>query len=249
MGAFRFLYSKRILTLVLLSFVAGLVTNCAPGYRRLEGVVQSKPDDRGPFATPTPRPNPNPTPTPGPNPTPTPFPQPTPTPTPGPRQDPIPVNFNFSNIDFTSDGGDPRVFTRTSTVTRAEYTTRNEMIIEHSMAGQWPAVTWPFDDETLIDGNQWFLVNVNGRWVAGVNEWTRPGQTTKVVDPYPAPGVFYASDRWGILYGWIPQPGEVVGVFSTTPARARMNQGSGQRTNVWFLRVNADGSMTHVSNE
>lgn len=183
-------------------------------------------------------------------------PAPPPAPLPVPTEPTMPQTPNLSTFDFsqvvsTRDGGDVQRFARTASVTSAGWS-RDTLTIAYDKAGQWPAHDVG-PDGAAVDGNQWFLVYKNGRWVAGVNEWTRPGQIAKVVtaeDLYGAGnGVFYDPNRFGELYQWHPVVGETVGVFMTTPARAGVQTTPLERSNVAFLLVQADRTMAQVGAE
>jgi len=167
---------------------------------------------------------------------------------PTPSLPPALLDFRFGNIGFTPDGGDPRRFRRAADMFDCRYdAARGALITAHGGVGVWPAhLVGP--ENSAVDSNQWFLVYRNNRWVAGVNEWVRPDQSEKAIPAAELytihPGVFYAPDRFGELFGWRPAVGEIVGVFCTTPARTGVITSPELRTDVWFLEVQPSGDMT-----
>ncbi len=118
----------------------------------------------------------------------------------------------------------------TSTVTKA-YHQGADMCIEHSMAGRWPRIPWLGDPNVPVEGNQWFFAQIGGQWYGGANEWLRPGQTCKIVEGHVGQGGFGGT----ALGNWTPQPGEVVGVGVSTPAR-NGQEGAAERSNVVLIR-------------
>ena len=104
------------------------------------------------------------------------------------------------------------------------------LCIEHTMLGRWPRTTFFDDPNTLIEGNQWYFALINGTWFGGAGEWVRPGQSCKAFDG--GPEEFYDVNQEP-LHSWNPRPGDLVGVASSTPARAWPQiRTSDERTNV-----------------
>jgi hypothetical protein len=190
-------------------------------------------------------------PPPVPVPTPTPEPIPTPVPQPEPTMPDL-STFRFADVISTPDGGNVQRFARTATLGPDTRFARDTMSTPYDKSGQWPAL--PIGpDGSLVDGNQWFLVAQGGKWVAGISEWLRPGQTDK---DFPADylfndpnGTFYDEGRFGPLYRWHPKIGEVVGVFVTTPARGGVKTVVQERSNVVFLQFQPDRSAVIVGSE
>jgi hypothetical protein len=126
-------------------------------------------------------------------------------------------------------GADIRGWAVTSTITSATHI-GSTLCTNHTMSGRWPAVPF-FDTGATVEGNQWFFVNLNGKWVAGANEWLRPGQTCKDIA-----GNIGADNFPGtLLQNWSPSPGETLGVAVSTPARAGQ-QGTAERSNVVLIK-------------
>lgn len=125
-------------------------------------------------------------------------------------------------------GADVRSWAVTSTMTSVTHI-GTTLCTNHTKAGKWPAVPF-FDSGATVEGNQWFVVNLNGKWVAGANEWLRPGQTCKDV----AGNI--GADNFGgtALQNWSPRAGEQLGILVSTPARAGQ-QGTAERSNVVLI--------------
>ena len=120
--------------------------------------------------------------------------------------------------------------TATITAASAKYT---DLCVNHTKLGAWPT-TFFFDTGALIEGNQWVFANINGRWYGGAGEWVRPGQECKAVTADTiGRDAFYGREPLG---SWVPKPGEVFAVMSSTPARAYPAMATiDERTNVVFV--------------
>jgi hypothetical protein len=109
-----------------------------------------------------------------------------------------------------------------------------ELCIWHDQLGTWPSVIFFNDPNTLVEGNQWVFANIGGRWYGGAADWYRPGQACKGLDAASIGRDAFDQDP---LRSWVPQPGELFGVMSTTPARAWPDMRTlDQRTNIVLLR-------------
>ncbi|MEQ1870475.1 MAG: hypothetical protein ABL961_10670 [Vicinamibacterales bacterium] len=92
-----------------------------------------------------------------------------------------------------------------------------ELCTWHDQLGRWPAVIFFDDPNTLVEGNQWVFAKIGGKWYGGAADWYRPGQACKGVDAYSVGRDSFDQEP---LHSWVPRPGEVFAVMSTTPARA-----------------------------
>ena len=120
-----------------------------------------------------------------------------------------------------------------STITRVQQG-GGQLCIYHDQLGHWPAVPFFDDPATLVEGNQWIFANIGGQWYAGAGDWYRPGQACKGVD---AGGIAHDAFSQEPLHSWVPQPGELFGVMSSTPARVWPGMATlDQRTNTVTLR-------------
>ncbi len=108
-----------------------------------------------------------------------------------------------------------------------------ELCIWHDQLGRWPSVIFFNDPNTLVEGNQWVFANIGGQWYGGAADWYRPGQACKGVD---ASSIGRDAFDQEPLHSWVPQPGELFGVMSSTPARAWPDMRTlDQRTNIVLL--------------
>jgi hypothetical protein len=129
-------------------------------------------------------------------------------------------------------GPDVSGWPETGTITEA-YVRDGQLCIFHSRLGAWPAGPFFDDPGPIVEGNQWIIVNIDGRWYAGAGDWYRPGQACKSVDANIAHDAFQAEP----LASWTPQSGEVFGVMSSTPARLWPSMRTiDERTNVAMVR-------------
>lgn len=113
-----------------------------------------------------------------------------------------------------------------------------QLCINHTELGIWPATNFIYDPvpgATLVEGNQWIFANIGGKWYGGAGDWYRPGQACKGVDAASiGRDSFFGQEP---LASWVPQPGELFGVMSTTPARVWPDMKTlDQRTNTVLLR-------------
>ena len=120
-----------------------------------------------------------------------------------------------------------------STITRTSQG-NGELCIWHSQIGRWPSTIFFGDPGTLVEGNQWVFANIGGRWYAGAADWYRPGQACKAVDAQSIGRDAFDQEP---LHSWVPRPGEVFGVMSTTPARVWPDMRTlDVRTNIVLMR-------------
>lgn len=124
----------------------------------------------------------------------------------------------------------------TGTITNA-YARPGEICIEHDKLGAWPGTDFFDDPGTLTQGNQWMFAFINGRWYGGGGRWYRPGQACKGTSPTDGfTGTFYMDNAFP-LNGYVPRPGDLVGLMSTTPARFYPSMRTvDERTNVVVVR-------------
>jgi hypothetical protein len=112
-----------------------------------------------------------------------------------------------------------------------------QLCINHTQLGRWPSVPFFGDAATLVEGNQWVFMQKNGQWYGGAADWYRPGQACKGIDANSiGRDAFYGANEEP-LHSWVPQPGELYGLMSTTPARAWPDMKTlDQRTNIVTVR-------------
>ena len=113
----------------------------------------------------------------------------------------------------------------------------HNLCIWHTRLGQWPSTIFFNDPNTLVEGNQWVIANIGGRWYGGAAEWYRPGQACKDVTAENIAADAFYYDEQEPLRSWRPAVGEVFGLMSTTPARAWPAMRTlDERTNVVLVR-------------
>ena len=109
-----------------------------------------------------------------------------------------------------------------------------QLCIWHEKLGIWPSTIFFGDPGTLVEGNQWVFMQKNGQWYAGAGDWYRPGQACKGVDAASIGADAFDREP---LHSWVPQPGELFGVMSSTPARVWPDMKTlDVRTNIVLLR-------------
>jgi hypothetical protein len=168
-------------------------------------------------------------PTPGP-PQPTPTAPPNATPTPG-----VPGAPTIDQITFLDDGGVGN-WRQTSTITSTSIQNPNVVgkdqygtaCINHTMAGKWPIAGGP---DGKVEGNPWFVAKVNGQWYASTYEWNGPGQTCKAI----AFGIWGKYSQYSVVQAWHPAPGELIGLFASTPARPGVPHSGGERSDIKYF--------------
>jgi hypothetical protein len=167
-------------------------------------------------------------------------PPPPPPPPPAPTPEPPPASsadeIDLRNVTWVLGPNDVWAWPQTSTVTGTKQVP-HELCIWHTKLGQWPSVIFFNDPNTLVEGNQWVVANIGGRWYGGAADWYRPGQACKDVtaDTIAADAFYYPEQE--PLRSWRPAVGEVFGLFSTTPARAWPAMRTvDQRSNIVLVR-------------
>lgn len=98
-------------------------------------------------------------------------------------------------------------------------------VFPHTKAGMWQ--TW---DNGAVEGNVWIVAKptTDGFWYAATFEWLRPGQTEKRI----ASHLMDDHIKKSVFDGWVPQSGEVVGLFVSTPCRLGADTGEYERSNI-----------------
>lgn len=158
--------------------------------------------------------------------------------------------FDFNACHPTGNGGDPRDFPMRSQLHGCNWERGELRTAFTPRAGVWPALMAPDVDNALVDANQWLLIKKNGELHFAVYHWVRPLQESKeltadeLLRKGGGAGIMYPGQNSGVLTGWVPSHGDVIGVFLTTPARGSFTQNRPlfqARTNVKFLKFDLDG--------
>jgi hypothetical protein len=173
---------------------------------------------------------------PQPPPVPEPTPVPAPTPVPPPEAPRTADEFDLGSATIVLGPKNIASWPQTSTVTSTRAVT-GELCISHTKLGQWPNVVFFNDPNTRVEGNQWVFANIGGRWYGGAADWYRPGQACKDVNAQSIGGDAFYQPSQEPMHSWVPRPGEVFGVMSTTPARAWPEMRTlDERSNVVLVR-------------
>lgn len=100
----------------------------------------------------------------------------------------------------------------------------------HTKAGRWPEEAYA---DIKVEGCIWTIAPnaAFGNWRAATWDRLRPGQVEKTMtsDHYQLP---YALD----LAGWVPQTGDIVGYFVSTPARYEERGALRERSAIAWIR-------------
>jgi hypothetical protein len=109
----------------------------------------------------------------------------------------------------------------TSEVTRA-YQEDRRVGVEHTQSGVWPlADVFQDGNGANIEGNIGIVVRVDGRWYGAGFDWLGEGRTEKTIA-----AAEFGRDQIRVApldASWPgPQPGDVVGLFATTPSSDRI---------------------------
>ncbi|MFO0624579.1 MAG: NBR1-Ig-like domain-containing protein [Polyangiales bacterium] len=118
--------------------------------------------------------------------------------------------------------------------------------IDHTRRGMWPPVTIA-DDGTTQEATVWVFFHIDGTWYGTGGERLRPNQTEKSLEnpSLLATDWFYDRNRWGVLTGYVPSPGELVGFMVVAGStRADDRTPVRERTNVALVPFPSDGADT-----
>lgn len=137
----------------------------------------------------------------------------------------FPMNVNMSTWKVTSEITEIKVET-------------SQICIDHTKKGKWPTID--LGEETIVEGNPWVIVKINGKWYGGTYEWLRPGQICKFVGSTNAVGRIGPHAKIPPLKTWYPRRGEYVGFMVSSLARmGPQPKGSAakERTDVKFFQM------------
>jgi hypothetical protein len=110
----------------------------------------------------------------------------------------------------------------TKTITSVSFDKGSGTMCIDAVGEDWPPTPFIFNgpgENSVVEGNHWNFVQINGQWYAGANSWYRPGQSCK----FEGSGDVYFSDGFaGInpLQSVHLNPGDEWFVALSTPARA-----------------------------
>ena len=112
---------------------------------------------------------------------------------------------------------------------------RGGICISHTQANRWQGV---IIGTTLLAGNPWVFVEIDGQWYGATYEWLRPGQICK----FQAQGAGPPSLEIGPhtkrnpISRWVPKSGETLGFMVSTPARSNDRGSSNERSQIVLVR-------------
>ena len=162
-----------------------------------------------------------------------------PAPTPPAPPPPFPASndaIDLGNVTVVLGPANVGQWAQTSTIT-GTVAVEHDLCIYHTALGRWPSTIFFDDPNTLVEGNQWVVANIGGRWYAGAADWYRPGQACKDVTADTIGHDAFYNPAWEPLRSWVPRVGEEFGVFATTPARMWPQMRTlDQRSNVVMVR-------------
>lgn len=153
-------------------------------------------------------------------------------------------DFDLGAVTIVS-SPDVRGFAVTSRITSLAFAP-GTISVDHSLRGTWPPVVIA-DDGTTQEATIWIFFHIGGQWYATGGERLRPDQTTKALE---SPSVIgrdwlYDPGRWGIMTGYVPSPGDLVG-FMVVAGSTRSDDHviARERTGVVLVPFPADGVPT-----
>jgi hypothetical protein len=124
-----------------------------------------------------------------------------------------PADFDLAAVNIVG-SPDVRGFARTSSITSiAFHPSAASWHIDHTLRGTWPPIVIDPTDGTTQEATIWIFFRIGGAWYATGGERLRPSQTDKGI-PNPSqlgPDWLYDAGRWGIMAGYVPSPGDLVG--------------------------------------
>jgi hypothetical protein len=118
--------------------------------------------------------------------------------------------------------------------------------IDHERRGMWPPVLID-PDGTTQEATVWVFFYIEGQWYATGGERLRPNQTDKALDNPSSigPDWLYARDRWGVMTGYVPSPGDLVGFMVVAGStRSDNNVAVRERSAVVLVPFPRDGVET-----
>lgn len=154
------------------------------------------------------------------------------------------ADFDLSAVTIVA-SRDVRGFPVTSDITSLWFQP-GTIHIDHTLRGMWPPVVIA-DDGTEQEATIWVFFHIGGQWYATGGERLRPDQTEKAL-PNPSwigNEWLYDPGRWGVMTGYVPSPGELVGfmvVAGSTRSDDRVIEE--ERTGVVLVPFPADGVRT-----
>lgn len=121
------------------------------------------------------------------------------------------AEFDLSTVTIVA-SPDVRGFAVTSSITSLSFMP-GTIHIDHTLRGTWPPIEIDPVEHVLQEATIWIFFHIGGQWYATGGERLRPSQTDKML-PNPSGIGFewlYDPGRWGVMTGYTPSPGDLVG--------------------------------------
>jgi hypothetical protein len=153
-------------------------------------------------------------------------------------------SFRLSSVTILG-SPDVRDFPVTSHITSLSFRP-GTFHIDHERRGMWPPVQID-PDGTTQEATVWVFFFIEGQWYATGGERLRPHQTDKaLINPSSiGPDWLYARDRWGVMTGYVPSPGDLVGFMVVAGStRSDNNVAVRERSAVVLVPFPRDGVET-----
>ncbi|MEI8258819.1 MAG: hypothetical protein WCJ30_24375 [Deltaproteobacteria bacterium] len=153
-------------------------------------------------------------------------------------------DFRLADVTIVS-SPDVRPFVVTSDLTSLTFAP-GTIHVDHTLRGTWPPVVID-PDGTTQEATIWVFFHIAGTWYATGGERLRPTQPDKELSNPSAigPGWLYDPGRWGIMTGYVPSPGDLVGFMVVAGSTRSDNHVIVQeRTGVVLVPFPSDGVTT-----
>lgn len=157
---------------------------------------------------------------------------------------PTVASFRLSDVTLMG-SPDVRDFAVTSRITSISFRP-GTFHIDHSRRGMWPPVVIA-PDGTTQEATVWVFFSIGGRWYGTGGERLRPNQTDKALDNPSSigPDWLYDPNRWGVMTGYVPPPGQLVGFMVVAGStRSDNNVAVRERSGVVLVQFPADDRTT-----
>ena len=135
-----------------------------------------------------------------------------------------------------------------SNITSVDVKQNGQICIDHSKKGQWPEAI-PLES-TVLEGNPYIIVKIDGTYYAATYEWLRPGQVCKLGFAGPLSITYASKDSLGRhtkrhpLQNWEPKGGEVIGFMVSGLARLQVTPNAVERSQIiWYKLPSVGGSI------
>lgn len=123
--------------------------------------------------------------------------------------------------------------------------------IDHSHVGAWAPYAVDIGNNTMQAATAWVFFYIDGQWYGAGGERMRPYQTEKNESLEWASNIgceWFYNDSWGVLAGYRPAPGEMVGFMVTSGStRADNSYNIAERSNIVMIPFPYDSEDAYYS--